>query len=88
MDEIAPLRDMRVRSNEAYLAILLLSRVVTRLGSLDQVTPHVIENLFAADMAYLQDFYRRINETGADTIEVECPNCHTVFRQEIVPLGE
>ncbi len=88
MDEIAPLRDMRVRSNEAYLAILLLARVVTRLGGLDQVTPHVIENLFAADMAYLQDFYRRINETGANTIEVECPNCHTVFRQEIVPLGE
>ncbi len=58
------------------------------LRAVDQVTPHVIEGLFAADMAYLQDFYRRINETGANTIEVICPNCKTVFREEIVPLGE
>jgi hypothetical protein len=88
MDEIAPLRDMRVRANEAYLSILVLSSVVTRLGDVPQVTPHVIENLFAADMAYLQDFYRRINESGANTVEVVCPNCKTVFREEIIPLGE
>ncbi|NLT74520.1 MAG: phage tail assembly protein [Chloroflexi bacterium] len=88
MDEIAPLRDMRVRANEAYLAVLLLSRVITQLGDLPQVTTMVIENLFAADMAYLQDFYRRINEAGTNTIEVICPNCRTVFREEIVPLGE
>ena len=88
MDEIAPLRDMRVRANEAYLAVLLLSRVVTRLGSVEQISPGVIENLFAADMAYLQDFYRRINETGASSIEVVCPNCRTVFREEILPLGQ
>ncbi len=88
MDEIAPLRDMRVRANDAYLSVLVLARVVTHLGTLEQVTPHVIENLFTADMAYLQDLYRRINETGANTIEVVCPNCKTVFREEIVPLGE
>ncbi len=88
MDEIAPLRDMRVRANEAYLAVLLLSRVVTRLGELDPVTPQVIESLFAADMAYLQDFYRRINEVGANVVEVTCPHCGTAFAQEVVPLGE
>jgi phosphoketolase len=88
MDEIAPLRDMRVRANEAYLSILLLSRVVTRLGDVQQVTTQVIENLFAADMAYLQDFYRRINETDANTIEVVCPNCKAVFLEEIISLGE
>lgn len=88
MDEIAPLRDMRVRANEAYLAVLLLSRVVTRLGELDPVTPQVIESLFAADMAYLQDFYRRINEVGANVVEVTCPQCGTAFAQEVVPLGE
>jgi phosphoketolase len=88
MDEIAPLRDMRVRANEAYLSILVLSRVVTRLGDVQQVTTQVIENLFAADMAYLQDFYRRINETDANTIEVVCPNCKAVFLEEIISLGE
>jgi hypothetical protein len=60
-DEILPLRDPRVRSNEAYLTIIVLSRVITRLGSLERVTPGVIERLFAADLAYLQDVYNRIN---------------------------
>jgi hypothetical protein len=88
MDEIAPLRDMRVRANEAYLAVLLLARVVTRLGELERVTPQVIEGLFAADMAYLQDFYRRINEAGAGEIAVTCPHCGASFGQELAPLGE
>lgn len=88
MDEIAPLRDMRVRANEAYLTILVLSRVITRLGDLERVTPQVIENLFAADLAYLQDFYRRINEVGANKISVTCPHCGARFEEEVPPLGE
>ena len=60
-DEILPLKDPRVRSNEAYLIVILLSRVVDRLGSLPQVTPKIVEGLFAADLAYLQDLYNRIN---------------------------
>jgi hypothetical protein len=60
-DEILPLKDPRVRSNEAYLIVILLSRVIERLGSLPQVTPKVVEGLFAADLAYLQDLYNRIN---------------------------
>lgn len=62
MDEIAPLRDPRVRANQAYLVIILLSRVITQLGSLEVIDTGVIENLFSADLAFLQDFYRRINE--------------------------
>ena len=62
MDEIDPLRDPRVRANEAYLTIILLSRVIIKLGALSQVSTHTIENLFAPDLAYLQEFYRRIHE--------------------------
>lgn len=60
-DEIQPLRDARVKENEAYLTIILLSRVVTELGSLAQVTPKVVEGLFAADLSYLQDLYQIVN---------------------------
>jgi hypothetical protein len=60
-DEIQPLRDARVKENEAYLTVILLSRVITELGSVPQVTPKTIEGLFAADLAYLQDVYRLIN---------------------------
>ena len=88
MDEIAPLRDLRVRANEAYLSILLLSRVVIRLGEIEQITPHIIEGLFAGDMAYLQDLYRRINEQGANAVDVVCPECGYQFVHEVVPLGE
>ena len=63
-DEILPLRDPRVQNNPAYLVVILLSRVITRLGSLSQVTPQVIEGLFAADLAYLQDRYNAINRVN------------------------
>src|SRR3954468_12747605 len=69
-DEIMPLRDPRVVANQAYLGIILLSRVVTRLGGLNngQVTTGVVEGLFSADLAFLQDFYRRINENGHNRV--------------------
>lgn len=87
MDEIAPLRDLRVRANEAYLVIVLLSRVIVKLGDLPDVTPRVIENLFAADLAYLQAFYRRINEEGITTLPVTCPECQTQFEVDLASLG-
>ena len=62
MDEIAPLRDPRVRANQAYLVIILLSRVITKLGTVEVIDTGVIENLFSSDLGYLQDFYRKINE--------------------------
>lgn len=61
-DEIEPLRDPRVQSaDDPYLTIIVLARVVTELGSLSAVTPREIENLFAADLAFLQDLYGVIN---------------------------
>jgi hypothetical protein len=88
LDEITPLRDPRVRNNEAYLVIILLSRVITRLGTLSSVTPNIIEQLFAADLAYLQDLYRQINEVEVPTIEAVCPNCNHEFEVEVPLLGE
>jgi hypothetical protein len=88
MDEIAPMRDIRVKQNQAYLTVVLLSRVVTRLGSMDSVSTNVIEKLFSADFAYLQDLYRRINEAEVVTIPAQCPNCNHEFEVELVPSGE
>ncbi len=69
MDEIVPLRDPRVKSNPAYSTVIILSRVITRLGALDEVTPAVIEGLFACDLNYLYQFYRRINELDDESRE-------------------
>jgi hypothetical protein len=87
MDEIAPMRDPRVRTNQAYLVIILLSRVITKLGELHDVNPGVIENLFSADLAFLQDFYRRINENGTAAAEVSCPACQHQFEVDVGQLG-
>lgn len=71
-DEIMPLRDPRVKANPAYLAVIVLSRVVTRLGTLDDLSPPVIEGLFVEDLAFLQQMYRRINgEDGRESEEAE-----------------
>ncbi len=87
MDEIVPLSDVRVQSNEAYMVIILLSRVITRLGALSQINTGVIENLFAADLAYLQEFYQRINEQGRPILPATCPKCQTQFEVDLANLG-
>ena len=84
-DEILPMKDPRVQANPAYLTIILLSRVITRLGSVPAVTPKVIERLFAADLAYLQAFYRRINDQGNGMIHATCPKCEHRFEVDPVP---
>jgi hypothetical protein len=87
-DEILPLEDPRVRRNDAYLLVILLSRVITRLGDLREVNPGVIEKLFAADLAYLQAFYNRINGNGSSKHAVVCPYCDEKFELELEPVGE
>ena len=78
-DEILPLRDPRVQDNEAYLTVILLSRVITSLGSLDSVNPGVVEGMFAADLAFLQDLYRQVNAEGHSHAAVSCPGCGHEF---------
>jgi hypothetical protein len=82
-DEILPQRDPRVRDNEAYLTVILLARVVTRLGSVTQVTPATIEGLFASDLAFLQDLYRRVNSEGHTQLAVVCPSCKHGFTVDV-----
>ena len=81
-DEIAPLQDPRVQRNQAYLVVILLSRVVTKLGELADINPGVVENLFSADLAYLQDLYRRVNSNGHARVKLSCPECENVFEVE------
>jgi hypothetical protein len=82
-DEILPQRDPRVRENEAYLTVILLSRVVTRLGSVGLITPATIEGLFASDLAFLQDLYRRVNSEGSTHVAITCPACQNEFAVDV-----
>jgi hypothetical protein len=87
-DEILPLQDYRVQANRAYLVIILLSRVVTRLGEITLVNVDVIENLFSTDLAFLQEFYRKINEEGgAPKHHVACPKCGHEMDVDMVTGG-
>jgi hypothetical protein len=86
-DEILPLRDPRVRDNESYLTVLLLSRVVTQLGDLPSITPATIESLFASDLAFLQDLYRRVNQEGHTQAAVVCPQCKHEFAVDVTGDG-
>ena len=82
-DEILPLRDPRVQDNEAYLTVILLSRVITELGGLSSVNPGVVEGMFAADLAFLQDMYRKVNAEGHTRAAVHCPGCGHDFAVDI-----
>jgi hypothetical protein len=87
-DEILPLKDPRVQQNPAYLTVILLSRVVTKLGSLADVHPGVIEGLYASDLSYLQALYQNLNGDGAFTASAVCPKCEHRFDVRFDDLGE
>jgi hypothetical protein len=89
-DELVPLRDDRVRENAAYLTVVLLARVITRIGSVTDVHAGIVENLFASDLAFLQDMYRRINSEGHTRAGVACPECGHRFTVDLAGgrLGE
>ncbi len=87
-DEIFPLKDSRVQANPAYLTVILLSRVIVKLGGLPVIDTKVIENLFASDLSYLQDFYSRINDNGDANIKAICPKCGHDFGVKENSQGE
>ncbi len=89
-DELIPLRDDRVRQNPAFLTVVLLARVVTRLGAIEDVHAGIMEDLFASDLAFLQDLYRRVNQEGHTRAAVTCPSCEHSFTVDIAGgrLGE
>jgi hypothetical protein len=87
-DEILPLRDPRVQSNPAYLAIIVLARVITRLGSMSAITPKVVEGLFAADLTFLQELYNQANDTGRLVVPAVCPRCDHQFEAALEAPGK
>jgi hypothetical protein len=89
-DELVPLRDDRVRENPAYLTVVLLGRVIVRLGAITDVHAGIIEDLFASDVAFLQDLYRRVNSEGHTRAAVACPACRHTFEVDVAGgrLGE
>jgi len=82
-DELVPLQDMRYKQNPAYLTVVLLARVVVKLGALSEVNTGVIEGLFASDLAFLQDLYRRVNQEGHTRATVTCPHCNQTFGVDV-----
>lgn len=87
-DEIEPLRDPDVRQNEAYLTVLLLSRVVTSIGGVGEVTPGVIEGLYAADFDHLQRLYERLNADGEAVGSITCPSCSHAFEVDLSEIED
>lgn len=89
-DEIAPLQDYRVKSNEAYMTVILLSRVITKLGDLKNIDTGTIEKLFSADLDFLQRFYQKINSEESSEINLKCPECAAEYKvglDEVLHLG-
>ncbi len=87
VDEIEAYEHPGVQQKESYLPVMLLGRVVTQLGTLEQVTPRVIAGLFASDLAYLQDMYLRLNSNDLVMVGAVCPHCQNEFQLQVAPLG-
>ncbi|MFF7123286.1 MULTISPECIES: hypothetical protein [unclassified Streptomyces] len=82
-DELRPQIDLRVKENPAYLSVVLLSQVITRLGNITDVHAGVVERMYATDVAFLQDFYRRVNSEGHTRAAVTCPHCDGGFEVDL-----
>ena len=87
-DELYVQKDSRVQQDSAYGVLVMLSRVITRLGSISSITPELLEELFTRDLAYLREFYNRINQQGNAYLPVQCPQCSSQFNVELSLSGE
>ncbi|BAZ78792.1 phage tail assembly protein [Sphaerospermopsis kisseleviana CS-549] len=87
-DEILVQKERKVQENPDYNVLVMLSRVITRLGSLNSVSPDLLEGLLLHDIAYLREFYNRINQQGNTHIPTQCPHCNTQFLVELTLAGE
>jgi hypothetical protein len=85
-DEIHSLQHPQVLANESFLPVILLSRVITQLGELRNITPQIIEGLFASDLAYLEDLYMRLNGYASVTLGATCPHCQRLFQLQVAPI--
>ena len=88
IDEISVQKHQQVQDNSAYSSLFMLAQVITRLGSLTSVTPKMLEDLVLRDIAYLREFYNRINQSGQAHIPTHCPHCNSQFAVEFALAGE
>lgn len=86
-DELESAQDVRVQTNAAFLPILLLSRVIMQLGTVQLITPQLIGSLFVSDLAYLEELYERINTPELVMLDVVCPVCSSQFPIQVAPIG-
>jgi len=86
IDEIQAIDDPRVQANEAYLPVILFTRVVTQLGNIPAITPEIFEKLYVTDFAYLEDLYMRINGIENLVVAAVCPHCKEQFQLQVSPL--
>ena len=87
-DEIEPLGELDVRQNQAYLAVLLLARTITRIGDITDITPALVERLYAADFDHLQRLYERVNSNGEAVGVVSCPACSHAFEVDLTEIED
>jgi hypothetical protein len=87
-DEIEPLGEAEVRQNQAYLSVLLVARTVTRIGEITEITPELVEGLYAGDFDHLQRLYERINSNGESVGVVTCPNCSHQFEVDMTEIED
>ena len=87
-DEIEPLREVEVRQNQAYLSVLLLTRTITRIGEVTEITPELVEGLYAADFDHLQRLYERVNSNGDSVGVVKCPACAHEFEVDLTEIED
>lgn len=87
-DEFYVQKQRLVKDNPAYGELVMLSQVITRLGSLNSVSPNLLEGLVLQDIAYLREFFNRINQQGDAHIPAQCPHCNTQFAVELELAGK
>ena len=87
-DEIEPLGDAEVRQNQSYLSVLLVARTVTQIGEITEITPELVEGLYAGDFDHLQRLYERINSNGESVGVVTCPNCTHEFEVDMTEIED
>jgi hypothetical protein len=87
-DELVAYKHHQVQTYPEYLVLVLLSEVITQLGSLATVSPADLEGLFTQDLAYLRELYNRVNQTGSTKLPAQCPQCNHSFPVEFVLSGE
>jgi hypothetical protein len=87
-DEMALQKQQLTQGNQSYAVLVRLAQVITRLGSLPAITPELLENLFILDLAYLREFYNRINQYNDPSVAAQCPRCNHDFKVGLLLAGE